>query len=85
MTNSPVYLRILKEIKEKINSSVLKPGDILPAKSSLSQQYGVSRATVRNGLALLVVEQKFFDIVNKPIWLWISRRNFGAAKYRSRK
>ncbi|HVJ47815.1 GntR family transcriptional regulator [Desulfitobacterium sp.] len=65
MTSSPVYLRVFEEIKEKINCSELKPGDILPPESALCKQYGASRATVRNGLALLFNEGYIYSIPGK--------------------
>lgn len=65
MTNRPLYLSIFEEIKSKIDNAELKPGDILPPESALQQQYGASRATVRNGLALLFNEGYIFSIPGK--------------------
>lgn len=65
MNSSPVYLKIFNEIKEQINRSALKPGDMLPPESALCQSYGASRATVRNGLALLLHEGYIYSIPGK--------------------
>lgn len=75
MTNSPVYLRIFEEIKAKINNSILKPGDILPAESSLCQHYGASRATVRNGLARLLNEGYIYSIPGKGNFVQVPQSN----------
>lgn len=75
MTNHPLYLRIFDEIKGMINSAELKPGDILPPESALCQQYGASRATVRNGLALLFKEGYIFSIPGKGYFVQAPQYN----------
>lgn len=75
MTNTPVYLRIFEEIKDKINSSQLKPGDILPPESALCKQYQASRATVRNGLALLLNEGYIYSIPGKGNFVQVPQSN----------
>lgn len=65
MTSIPVYLKIFTDIKKQIDMSMLKPGNILPSESALCQTYGASRATVRNGLALLLNEGYIYSIPGK--------------------
>jgi GntR family transcriptional repressor for pyruvate dehydrogenase complex len=45
--------RLAEDIADRILSGTLKPGDSLPAGSELAQQYGVSRAVVRDATNLL--------------------------------
>lgn len=62
---SPVYLRIVEDIKKKINSTELKPGDIVPSEKALCDEYGASRMTVRRGLAILANEGYIYSIPGK--------------------
>jgi GntR family transcriptional repressor for pyruvate dehydrogenase complex len=45
--------RLAEDIADRILSGTLKPGDSLPAGAELAQQYGVSRAVVRDATNLL--------------------------------
>lgn len=62
---SPVYLRIVEDIKEKISNAVLKPGDAIPSEKALGEEYGASRMTVRKGLAILANEGYIYSIPGK--------------------
>lgn len=61
----PIYLHIIEEIKAKIKKGILKPGDAIPSENSLCETYGVSRMTVRKGLAILVSEGYINSIPGK--------------------
>ncbi|HWR37947.1 MAG TPA: GntR family transcriptional regulator [Patescibacteria group bacterium] len=50
----PAYYRLADDIKQKIESGELKPGDGLPTEESLGEARGISRMTVRQGLSLLL-------------------------------
>ena len=50
---TPVYYQLAEDLKELIQSGELKPGDPVPSESRLGAEYGISRMTVRRGLALL--------------------------------
>lgn len=52
----PAYFRLAEDIKEKIESGELKPGDMLPSTAQLVKEYGVSHMTVRQGVNLLANE-----------------------------
>jgi len=52
----PAYYRLAEDIRAKIESGDLKPGDMLPSETQLARQYEVSRMTVRQGISLLVKE-----------------------------
>ena len=50
------YAALMEELKEKILSGEIRPGDRLPSENELSVGYGLSRHTVRKALAILVNE-----------------------------
>jgi GntR family transcriptional regulator len=52
----PVYFRLADDIKQRIVSGSLKPGDVVPSEAQLCSQYGISRMTARQGLRLLAEE-----------------------------
>ncbi|MFZ5644759.1 MAG: GntR family transcriptional regulator [Bacillota bacterium] len=62
---SPVYLQIVEDIKKKINSAELKPGDTVSSETALCKEYGASRMTVRKGLAILTSEGYIYSIPGK--------------------
>lgn len=45
-----MYLVVKNHIADAINSGELKSGDQLPSEETLSEQFGVSRSTIRNAL-----------------------------------
>ncbi|MDH6127420.1 GntR family transcriptional regulator [Kitasatospora sp. GP82] len=51
-----VYERIADNLRRLIRAGELKPGDRLPAETSLAEQYGKSVPTVRQALSLLQAE-----------------------------
>jgi Transcriptional regulators len=62
---NPVYLTIVEDIKQKINSGQLKPSDTVPSENSLCKEYGASRMTVRKGLAILANDGYIYSIPGK--------------------
>lgn len=62
---NPMYLTIVEDIKQKINSSQLKPSDAVPSESALCKEYGASRMTVRKGLAILANQGFIHSIPGK--------------------
>jgi GntR family transcriptional regulator len=56
MPRMPDYQRIANDIKEKITSGALRPGDRLPSISQLQKQYGVSAQPVKSALLVLQTE-----------------------------
>ncbi|MGI5859442.1 MAG: GntR family transcriptional regulator [Tepidanaerobacteraceae bacterium] len=61
----PIYLQIVEDIKEKINTGELKPGDAIYSENTLCKTYGASRMTVRKGLAILAGEGYIYSIPGK--------------------
>ena len=52
----PLYRRIEADLRERMRSGALRPGAQVAPEPELMAEYGVSRATVRQGLAGLVAE-----------------------------
>ncbi|MBT8366428.1 MAG: GntR family transcriptional regulator [Deltaproteobacteria bacterium] len=52
----PLYFQLKEIFHDKIENEKLKEGDMIPSESELQQIYGVSRATVRKAIELLVYE-----------------------------
>lgn len=52
----PLYYQLAELLAAKIRQGELAPGQQLPAERDLSEQYGISRMTVRQALAYLVAE-----------------------------
>lgn len=49
----PLYYRLAYDIKLDIESGKVKEGDMIPTEEQLGEMYGISRMTVRQGIALL--------------------------------
>ncbi|WP_433299666.1 GntR family transcriptional regulator [Actinoplanes sp. CA-030573] len=52
----PAYQRIAANLRDRITSGALAPGQQLPTEQELAEEFGVARQTVRNGVGLLVAE-----------------------------
>lgn len=52
----PLYCQLKKILLSKLQSGALQPGDAVPPETTLCEQYGVSRYTVRQALDELVRE-----------------------------
>ena len=69
--NEPLYMQIVTEMKNNISGQQWKPGTQLPTEFELAEQYGVSRPTLRNAMALLesegyIIRKKFSGTVVAP-------------------
>lgn len=53
MTDTPAYQRIAETITGRIADGTYRPGDALPSEAALAGEFGVTRPTVRQGLAEL--------------------------------
>jgi GntR family transcriptional regulator len=49
----PLYYQLQELLKEQIESGAWRPGDVLPSEPELARALGVSRAVVRQALAIL--------------------------------
>lgn len=53
---TPAYYQVKQDIKAKIASQVLKPGDLLPGRTALSEEYGCSWSTLNRAINELILE-----------------------------
>src|SRR5690349_20695329 len=51
-----MYRKIAADLREKIESGELSPGELLPTQQELSLRYGVARMTTRQAVAELINE-----------------------------
>lgn len=63
--SAPFYHMIASELKGKINSGLLKPGDMIPSEHEICREYNTSRTTVRKSLSLLENEGYIFPVAGK--------------------
>lgn len=56
----PRYLQLKEIIREKVRSGAWPPGEPIPSERELSEQYGISRMTVRQSVSELVNEGLLF-------------------------
>lgn len=50
------YLRVARDIREKIAAGELKPGAKLPSTAELKELYGVGNTAIRNAMLVLRME-----------------------------
>ncbi|RBP66722.1 GntR family transcriptional regulator [Alkalibaculum bacchi] len=60
-----LYIDIVDDIKNKILSGELGPGDLLQPETELASSYGVSRTTLRKSFSLLVNQGYIYTIPGK--------------------
>ena len=53
---TPLYQQLMEDIKSSINRGTYSPGDKIPAETELSEQYNVSRITVRRAVEELCIQ-----------------------------
>lgn len=59
--NEPLYIAIYSDLRNRIVSGEMGPGDILPSENELTGKYGVSRVTARQSLKQLESEGLVFS------------------------
>lgn len=53
---TPTYLEVAADIRDRITSGELGPGQVLPSETEMHQQYGISRPTIRRVIGQLRAE-----------------------------
>lgn len=53
----PLYYQLVETLRDQIRAGALKPGEQLPGERELSEQFSISRMTVRQALQYLVREE----------------------------
>jgi GntR family transcriptional regulator len=49
----PAYAQLAGILRKQIEAGKIRPGDPLPSESSLQQEYGVARGTIRKAIEML--------------------------------
>ncbi len=65
----PLYVKLLNELKDKIQQGILETGDALPSENELARKYGISRVTVRRSLSLLEQEGYVHSVTGKGYFI----------------
>lgn len=60
MPREPIYTRIVADIRARIASGELRPGDKLPSVAQLREQYNASNTAIRNAM-LILREQRLVE------------------------
>ena len=71
--NAPIYIQIMDELKQKIISEELKPGEKLPSVRELAQQAGVNPNTMQRALTELEREELIYAVRTSGRFVTINR------------
>ena len=55
-SNSPVYLRVLEDLRMRIREGVLAPGARVPSRNAIIARYGVGETAAKHALQILATE-----------------------------
>jgi DNA-binding GntR family transcriptional regulator len=55
-TTEPVYLRVLEDLRSRIQSGILQPGARVPSRNAIITKYGVGETAAKHALAVLIAE-----------------------------
>lgn len=53
LSTIPAYRQLAGILREQIESGKITPGDPLPSETTLQQEYGIARGTIRRAIELL--------------------------------
>jgi len=76
----PPYYQLAQILERKIKSGELGPDEPLPSESELGEKYGLSRMTVRKGVAKLIEAGLVYTMQGKGTF--VSRRRLDRAMFR---
>lgn len=74
---APLYVQLKGIVLESMRSGELKPKDQLPAESLLAEQYGISKATVRQALSELEREGFLYRVQGRGTFVAVPRLDLG--------
>lgn len=55
-TGRPAYLQVADDLRERIRSGAMSPGDPLPSTARLTEQYGCSASVIKMAVSILRTE-----------------------------
>ena len=67
--SSPLHFQIRRDLQEKINSGILRPGDQIDSNSVLAQKFKVSLITVKKAVASLIEAGVLFSRIGKGTYV----------------
>lgn len=82
MPITPSYIRVSDDIRSKIESGELSPGDQLPSMRELQEQYDVGHTAVRNALLVLRTEGLIEGHQGKGVYVIGPSAEAGSSKRR---
>ena len=65
MDAQPIYLKIVNDIRQRIEQGILKADDAVPSEASICDEYSVSRLTARKALEMLENERLIYFVPGK--------------------
>ena len=68
-----MYYQLKKIISDMIQDGSLKPGDMIPTETELSEFFGISRTTTRQATTELVMEGKLYRVKSKGTFVMKKR------------
>lgn len=69
VTREKMFERIAREVAERIQSGELQPDYPIPSETTLAQEYGVAKGTVRQAVALLRDQQWVFTVPHRGTYV----------------
>lgn len=64
-----IYYQVAEDLKEKIMTGQLLPGEMAPSESQMAEAYGISRMTARQGISLLVDGGYLYSVPGKGYYV----------------
>ncbi len=58
----PRYVHLAQVLRDRISDGTSPPGSRIPSATTLSQEHGMARMTVRKAVALLVSERRLYIV-----------------------
>ena len=77
----PKYLEVVEWVKQQIDTGKLKAGNKIPSENALSNQFGLSRQTVRHAISVLENDEIVYSLrgsgtyISKQADDWNNNRN----------
>lgn len=59
------YQFLFNELEKRINTGIYNPGDFLPGERTISDEFGLSRVTVRTSLDLLTKKRLIYPVIGR--------------------
>lgn len=74
---TPLYHQIAEALRARIESGELVPGDQIPSENELTEQYAVSRNTVRLAISSLILDGLVYRVKGRGTFVAAERLHYG--------